>query len=208
MPKLDILKNKTRGSNIAKIVKTLPCHDLLMDIYNLDDIKSAHFSCDYCGQHSKGSQVAFTKQCEMWMSFAFLFYRAGVYWIYILSIHPSCLKGNFQYTPALEKRSRVRMNWKIRPPRQFAPIDPLDCPRAISQALGCKLPQEAFFQYIPPLGSVLLQFIPTRSSVLPFFFPEQELIGNYIPSINWVVLTVYKFNTLLLYKKECIAIFF
>ena len=33
-----------------------------------------------------------------------LSYRAGVYWIYILSIYPGCLKGNFQYTPTLEKR--------------------------------------------------------------------------------------------------------
>ena len=35
------------------------------------------------------------------------FYRAGVYWIYILSIHPGCLRGNFQYTPALEKRMAI-----------------------------------------------------------------------------------------------------
>ena len=38
---------------------------------------------------------------------AFLFYRAGVYWIYILWIHPSCLKSNFQCTPALEKRMTI-----------------------------------------------------------------------------------------------------
>ena len=40
MPKLDILKSKTRDSNIAKIVKMVPCHNLLMDIYNFNDIKS------------------------------------------------------------------------------------------------------------------------------------------------------------------------
>ena len=162
MPKLDILKNKTRNSNIAKIVKTLPCHDLLMDIYNLDDIKSAHFSCDYCGQHSKGSQVAFTKQCEMWMSFAFLFYRAGVYWIYILSIHPGCLKGNFQYTPALEKRMAIHClesGWI----GKYAPLGNLH-PSALEITLGQSLgPRGAnclrgrIFQYTPPLGSVLLQ---------------------------------------------------
>ena len=27
----------------------------------------------------------------------------GVYWIYILLIDSGCFKGNFQYTPALEK---------------------------------------------------------------------------------------------------------
>ena len=36
-----------------------------------------------------------------------LFNTAGVYWIYTLSIHPGCLKGNFQYTPALEKRMAI-----------------------------------------------------------------------------------------------------
>ena len=30
-------------------------------------------------------------------------YNKSVLNLYILSIHPSCLKGNFQYTPALEK---------------------------------------------------------------------------------------------------------
>ena len=40
MPKLDILKSKTRYSNIANIVKMVLCHNLLMDIYNLNDIKS------------------------------------------------------------------------------------------------------------------------------------------------------------------------
>ena len=50
-------------------------------------------------------------------------------------------------------------------------------------------------------GGVFFQFIPTRDSVLPFFFPEQECIGNYIPN-SWLVLTVYGFNTPLLYKKR------
>ena len=78
---------------------------------------------------------------------AFLFYRAGVYWIYILWIHPSCLKSNFQCTPALEKRMTIHcLNWKIRPHWQFAPLGPWDCLRG------------RIFQYTPPLGSVLLQF--------------------------------------------------
>ena len=36
------------------------------------------------------------------------FCRAGVYWIYILWIHPSCLKGNFQYTPAGKKNGNMQ----------------------------------------------------------------------------------------------------
>ena len=44
-----------------------------------------------------------TWYCKDIWDFSFFFYRAGVYWIYILSIHLGCLKGNFQYTPALEK---------------------------------------------------------------------------------------------------------
>ena len=47
-----------------------------------------------------------------------LFYRTGVYCIYILSILPGCLKGNFQYTPGKKN-------------------GPQDCPRAISRASGC-----------------------------------------------------------------------
>ena len=33
------------------------------------------------------------------------------------------------------------------------------------------------------------------------FFPERECIGNYTPN-SWVVLTIYNFNTLLLYKEK------
>ena len=61
---------------------------------------------------------------------------------------------------------QVKMNSKIPPPpppRQFAPRD---CLRG------------RFFQYIPPLSSVLLQFIPTRGSVLTFFFSRGGGIGN------------------------------
>ena len=36
---------------------------------------------------------------------------------------------------------------------------------------------------------------------MPFFFPEQECIGNYTPNSR-VVLAVYNFNTLPLYKKN------
>ena len=50
----------------------------------------------------------------------------------------------------------------------------------------------------------IFQFIPTRGSVLPFFFPERECIGYYTPG-SWVELTVYKFNTLPLYKKEWVV---
>ena len=46
---------------------------------------------------------------------------------------------------------------KNAPPPHFAPFGPRDCPRAISRASGCKLPQGPIFQYTPPLGSVLLQ---------------------------------------------------
>ena len=62
MPKLDILKSKTRDSNIANIVKMVPCHSLLMDIYNFTDIKST-FLCEYCNQHINRSQVA--KLCSV-----------------------------------------------------------------------------------------------------------------------------------------------
>ena len=33
------------------------------------------------------------------------------------------------------------------------------------------------------------------------FFPERECIGNHTPN-SWVVLTIYNFNTLLLYKEK------
>ena len=48
------------------------------------------------------------------------FYRGGVYWIYILSIHPGCLKSNIQYNPALEKRMVIHClvtEWMKRPLR-------------------------------------------------------------------------------------------
>ena len=40
---------------------------------------------------------------------------------------------------------------------------------------------------------------------IAILFPERECIGNYTPK-SWAVLTVYKFNTLPLYKKndQCI----
>ena len=50
-------------------------------------------------------------------------------------------------------------------------------------------------------GGRFFQIIPTRGSVLPFFFPERKCLGNY-PSNSRGVLTVYKFNTLPLFKKE------
>ena len=68
MPKLDILKNKTRESNNTKIVKALPCHDLLMDIYNLIDIKSDfHLNTEI--STLKGHRLL-NLQCEMWTPFA------------------------------------------------------------------------------------------------------------------------------------------
>ena len=91
-----------------------------------------------------------------------LFYRAGMYWIYILSLHPSCLKGNFQYTPALEKRMAIHClesGWI----GKYAPLGNLH-PSALEITLGQSLgPRGAnclrgrIFQYTPPLGSVLLQ---------------------------------------------------
>ena len=62
------------------------------------------------------------------------FYRAGVYWIYILSIHPGCLRGDFQYTPALEKRMAIHcleLGWI----GKYAPLG--------------KLPQGAYFPIHP-----------------------------------------------------------
>ena len=50
-------------------------------------------------------------------------------------------------------------------------------------------------------GGRINQFIPTRGSVFPFFFQKQECIGNYV-SNSRVVLIVYNFNALPLYKKE------
>ena len=49
-----------------------------------------------------------------------------------------------------------------------------------------------------PRGRIF-QFIPTRGHSV--CFPERECIGNYTPNSR-VVLTVYNFNTLPLYKKE------
>ena len=98
------------------------------------------------------------------------FYRAGVYWIYILSIHPGCLRGNFQYTPALEKRMAIHcleLGWigKYAPWGNFH----LEA-RKIRGPRGANCRRGRNFQ-----------FIPTRGSVLPFFFPERECIGNYTP---------------------------
>ena len=50
-------------------------------------------------------------------------------------------------------------------------------------------------------GRCIFPSILTRGGVLPFFFPEQECIGNYTPNSR-VVLAVYNFNTLPLYKKN------
>ena len=50
-------------------------------------------------------------------------------------------------------------------------------------------------------GGRIFQFIATRGSVLTFFFLVRECIGNYTQN-SQVVLTIYNFNTLLLYKKR------
>ena len=59
------------------------------------------------------------------------------------------MKGNFQYTPALEKKwqynASSRDELENTPPRKFARLGPRDCLRG------------RIFQYTPPLGSVLLQ---------------------------------------------------
>ena len=39
------------------------------------------------------------------------------------------------------------------------------CPRSISRASWCKLPQGRIFQHIPPLGCLLLQYIPCWKSI-------------------------------------------
>ena len=85
-------------------------------------------------------------------------FLAGVYWIYILSLHPSCLMGNFQYTPALEKRMAIHClsGWI----GKYAPLGNLH-PSALEITLGQSLgPRGAnclrgrIFQYTPHLGSV------------------------------------------------------
>ena len=72
-----------------------------------------------------------------------------MYWIYILSIHPGCLRGNFQYTPALEKRMAIHcleLGWI----GKYAPS--ANCLRG------------RIFQYTPFLGSVLLQYCGLKST--------------------------------------------
>ena len=105
-----------------------------------------------------------------------LFYRAGVYWIYILSIHPGCLKGNFQYIPALGKRMAIhclQSGWI----GKYAPLGP----QAISRASGCKVPMGAYFPIHPD----------SRQCIAILF----SRAGVYW-KLPWGVLTVYKFNTL------------
>ena len=82
---------------------------------------------------------------------------------------------------------RGGVHWKKRPLRQFAPQGPWDCPRAMSRAKG-------YFKTYFPIH-------PVSRQCIAIFLPERECIGNYTP-ISRVVLTVYDFNTLPLYKKE------
>ena len=88
----------------------------------------------------------------------------------IITIHSRSGKNNVNTLPPFG------MNWKIHPPpppdlkiclsRDFAPLDPWDCPRGaksllrlISWSSGGRI-----FQYIPPLGSVLLQYFPLSAN--------------------------------------------
>ena len=90
--------------------------------------------------------LVLTDALETWMTWLYIntfmattvvFYRAGVYWNYILSKLPGYLGCNFQYTPALGKR----------------------------MAIHCdnKLPRGRNFQFIPTRGSVLLFFFRSGS---------------------------------------------
>ena len=45
---------------------------------------------------------------------------------------------------------------------------------------------------------------PVSRQCIAIFLPERECIGNYTPNSR-LVLTVYKFNTLPLYKKKLIG---
>ena len=112
---------------------------------------------------------------------------------------------------------RGGMYWKIRPPEdqdisrsrdfaprgqsqgsrgaKFAPRGPRDWPRAKPggdlKGQGVQIAK----------GGVFFPIHPDSRQCIAILFPEQECIGNYIP-ISWLVLTVYGFNTLLLYKKR------
>ena len=98
-----------------------------------------------------------------------LFYRAGVYWTYILSIHPDCLKGNFQYTPALEKRMAIHClesGWI----GKYVPFGNLHPP-----ALD-------IFRYTPPLVGVILQCL-LLALWLFFFMGQAEFVTNHYYSL-------------------------
>ena len=79
-----------------------------------------------------------------------LFYIAGVHWIYHCQYYPAIWGVISNTLPLWKKNSntlpRDGMNWKI---RLKIPLSPRHCPRAISRASGCKLPQGAYFPIHP-----------------------------------------------------------
>ena len=98
--------------------------------------------CDVWCFAAHWSTTCWLDQVAFVFFFFILFYRAGVYWIHILSIPPGCLKGNFQYTPALEKRMAMHFlesGWI----GKYAPLENLH-PSALEIALG---------QYLGPRGA-------------------------------------------------------
>ena len=91
------------------------------------------------------------------------FSSAGVYGIYILSILPSYLGCNFQYTPALEKRMAIHClesGWI----GKCAPFGNLH-PSALE---GCKLPQGAYFPIHPT----------SRQCIITIFFDVIYILGT------------------------------
>ena len=131
--------------------------------------------------------------CSDW-TLSILFYRAGVYWIYILSILPGYLGCNFQYTPALEKRMAIHclsqdvLENKLPSAICIPRSSRLPLGYALVQSLrpwGANCLRGRIFQYIPPLGSVLLQDVTSiyqgKVSNLyeaPILLGRKALAGN------------------------------
>ena len=124
---------------------------------------------------------------------AILFYRARVYWIYILSIHPCCLKGNFQNTPALENRMAIhclKSGWI----GKYAPLGNFH-PSALGQSpgpRGANCLRGAYFPIHPSSRQSIITIIQTLSldlyscpsGIYAFIIPEMQHWLSH-PCMHW-----------------------
>ena len=110
--------------------------------------------------HVKGFQDGHSF-CEK-LAFSILFYSAGVYWIYILSILPSYLGHNFHYTPILKKKWQYTTSSR----------DELEnmLPSEICTPRPSRLPQGAYF----PIHSSSWQCIITIFNQTVYFLKFGE----------------------------------